>query len=98
MLTPGRGRRWLLPVLLLLPLAIACAGTKLYAPEVARMEAQSVKSKIGTVDFTLIDGRYDRDWERSKRMIAGAVREDPLEVSLWAPKYPKTDVIVVYCA
>lgn len=90
--------RALLILLLLTGLAACATNAELHAPEVARIDADTVKARTAETGFHLIDARYDSDWGSSGELIAGAVREDPFEVSAWAPKYPKGDTLVIYCA
>lgn len=89
----------LISLLALCALAVACApGQELYAPEVARIDPVTLQQRIEAPGFHLIDARYGRGWSAIDRKVAGAVREDPHEISSWAGDYPKADTLVIYCA
>lgn len=64
------------------------------APRIAKEE---LKAKLGDPAVTVIDVRYTANWKKSSQKIAGAVREDPNEISSWAGKYRKDQVLILYC-
>lgn len=64
------------------------------APRTTREE---LKAKLGDPAVTVIDVRYTANWKKSGQKIAGAVREDPNEISSWVGKYKKDQVLVFYC-
>jgi hypothetical protein len=44
-----------------------------------------------------VDLRKSKDYNDSDLKIKGAVRESILKIKDWAPKYPKTKTMVLYC-
>jgi hypothetical protein len=45
----------------------------------------------------IVDLRKSKDYNDSDLKIKGAVRESILKIKDWAPKYPKTKTMVLYC-
>jgi len=68
------------------------------ADNAVRIEPQELKTKLGQSGLSVVDVRIISDWKKSDRKIAGAVREDPHDVSSWAHKYSKHEPLVVYCS
>jgi predicted sulfurtransferase len=68
------------------------------AKEAPRMTKEELKGLMGKPDVVVIDVRAQSDWDGSKEMIQGAVREDPKKTKEWANKYPKDKTLVFYCA
>lgn len=64
---------------------------------IPRITKEELKQKIGEPAVSIIDVRYGPNWKKSDRLIAGAVREEPMEVGSWIHKYPKHQMIVLYC-
>ena len=62
-----------------------------------RITAEELKAKLGDPDVVVLDVRPPGQWERSDQKIAGAVREDHLDVEGWAGKYPHDKTLVLYC-
>ena len=62
-----------------------------------RITKEQLKAKLGEPSVTVIDVRYKANWKKSNQRVAGAVREDPNEISSWAGKYKKDQVLVFYC-
>ncbi len=58
---------------------------------------EELKAKLGDPAVTVIDVRYKANWKKSNQKIARAVREEPNEISSWAGKYKKDQVLVFYC-
>ena len=67
-------------------------------PTVTMVSIDELRSMLDNPDLTIIDVRYDKDWEKSDMKIKGAVREDYMRVETWADRYPKDKLIVLYCA
>lgn len=65
--------------------------------DVRRISKEDVRKLLGSPDVTIIDLRYEKNWEKSDRKVLGAVREDPNEISSWTKKYPKDRMLVLYC-
>ena len=63
-----------------------------------RIEPEQLKAKLDQPGLYLLDVRLVSDWKKSDRKIPGAVRVDPHDVSSWASKYPKDELLVVYCS
>jgi rhodanese-related sulfurtransferase len=53
---------------------------------------------LGDPQLTIIDVRTPKDWNDSKNMIKGALRQDPGKVPTWAQTLSKDKKLVVYCA
>ncbi len=68
------------------------------ADEVPRITKEELRNLLGNPDVIVLDVRTGASWKEDKLKIKGAVREDPKEVSSWAPKYPKDKILVFYCA
>jgi len=62
-----------------------------------RITKEELKAKLGDPAVTVIDVRYKANWKKSGQRIAGAVREDPNEISSWVGKYKKDQMLVFYC-
>lgn len=84
--------------LLLVFLALACAGSVPSQAEVPRMTKEELRPLMGRADVAVVDVRAGGDWTRSNEKIAGAVREEPGAEATWAPKYAKDTTLVFYCA
>jgi len=67
-------------------------------PKVTMVSIDQLRRMLDNPDLTIIDVRYEKDWEKSSTKIKGAVREDYMRVETWADKYPKHNPIVLYCA
>jgi hypothetical protein len=81
-----------------LALAWMVAGPAVAADDDApRMTKEELKAKLGDPAVTVIDVRYKSNWKKSGQKIAGAVREDPNEISSWVGKYKKDQMLVFYC-
>jgi len=89
-------KTWFVFAALIFLTALLAAAVE--AADAPRMSKEELKSRLGDKDIVLIDVRTDRDWANSDSKIRGAVREEPLDVAMWAGKYPKEKTIVLYCA
>jgi rhodanese-related sulfurtransferase len=89
---------WKRCALLLVGLALACAGTVPSQAEVPRMTKEELRTLMGRADVVVVDVRAGGDWTRATEKIAGAVREEPGAEATWASKYPKDTTLVFYCA
>ena len=65
-------------------------------PMVTMVTISELRGMLDNPDLTLIDVRYDKDWERSDMKIKGAVREDYRDIKSWGDKYPKNKLLVLY--
>ena len=65
--------------------------------DVVRITAEDLNAKLGDPDVIVLDVRPAGQWERSDQKIAGAVREDHLDVEGWAGKYPHDKILILYC-
>lgn len=65
--------------------------------DASRITKEELKAKLGDPAVTVIDVRYKANWKKSGQQIARAVREDPNEISSWAGKYKKDQMLVFYC-
>ena len=63
-----------------------------------RIEPETVRAKLDQPGLNLLDVRIVSDWKKSDLKIPGAVRVDPHDVSSWASKYPKDELLVLYCS
>jgi hypothetical protein len=87
-------------ILAVLALAWMVAGPAFSADagdEAPRITREELKALLGDPAVTVIDVRYKPNWKKSGQKIAGAVREDPNEISSWAGKYKKDRMLVFYC-
>lgn len=67
-------------------------------PKVTMVSINELRDMLDNPDLTVIDVRFEKDWEKSNMKIKGAVREDYMRVETWADRYPKDKLIVLYCA
>jgi rhodanese-related sulfurtransferase len=68
------------------------------ADDVPTMTKEQLRPMLGKSDLIIIDVRTKYDWDTSKIMIPGAVREEGMKFGSWMNKYPKDKTIVIYCA
>jgi hypothetical protein len=64
--------------------------------DVPRIGKEELKKLLKDPATVLIDVRYTPNWKKSGQKIAGAVREDPNDISAWAGKYRKDQRLVFY--
>jgi len=90
-------RSWLI---LMTFVVLEIAITTLAVPQgtIKKIPIDELKNMLDNPDLTIIDVRYQKDWEESDMKIKGAVREDYMRVETWADKYPKDKPIFLYCA
>jgi hypothetical protein len=75
-------------------MAASCvAQTQDDSPFVTKEE---LKGMLGSVEMTLIDMRFGRDWYDAPLKIKGAIREDPMKPGQWIDKYAKDRLLVFY--
>jgi lambda repressor-like predicted transcriptional regulator len=85
-------------IVAVLALAWMVAGPAVSADDEApRITKEELKARLGDPAVTMIDVRYKQNWKKSGQKIAKAVREDPNEISSWAGKYKKDQMLVFYC-
>lgn len=65
--------------------------------EAPRITKEKLKAGLSDPAVTVIDVRFKSNWKKSGQKIAGAVREDPNEISSWVGKYKKDQMLVFYC-
>lgn len=65
-------------------------------PMVTMVSIDELRGMLDNPDLTLIDVRYDKDWEGSDMKIRDAVREDYRDIRSWGDKYPKNKLLVLY--
>ena len=65
--------------------------------DIPRILKEDLTTKLGDSTITIIDVRYTPNWKKSDRKIAGAVREDPMELGSWVDRYPRDRMLVLYC-
>jgi rhodanese-related sulfurtransferase len=85
-------------VFLILTMSLVFSTIAFGVNDAPRIEPEQVKAKLDQPGLYLLDVRIVSDWKKSDRKILGAVRVDPHDVSSWAGKYPKDELIVVYCS
>ena len=79
-------------------LTMAIAVVAFGADDAPRMEVQKLKAMLNQPNLSLLDVRIVSDWKKSKRKIPDAVRVDPHDVSSWSDKFPKDNILVIYCS
>lgn len=62
---------------------------------ISKTDLKGMMEKDGPV---IVDVRSPAAWESSNKKIAGAIRENPGEVSAWIQNYPKEAKLVFYCS
>ena len=90
-------KTWLIWVVLMAVLASLSAGLAA-KPEVKDVTPATLKGMLGDPRVMVIDVRIPKAWADSKKMIKGAVRQDPGKVPTWAKTLPKDQKIVLYCS
>ncbi len=90
-------RRWLM-LMTFIVLEIAIITLAVPQAAIKMISIDELKNMLNNPGLTVIDVRYEKDWENSNMKIKGAAREDYMRVETWADKYPKDKLIVVYCA
>jgi rhodanese-related sulfurtransferase len=88
----------LIKVFLTLTMSLVFSTVAFGADDAPRIESEQLRAKLDQPGVYLLDVRIVSDWKKSDRKIPGAVRVDPHDVSSWAGKYPKDELLVVYCA
>ena len=68
---------------------------KEYAP---RISTEQLNTILDTSGLAILDVRTEKDWNKSDKKVAGAVRVDPMDVESWAEEYGRDQKIVLYCA
>jgi rhodanese-related sulfurtransferase len=84
----------ILPLLIIL---ITLTATPLFAASVPRMDKDELKSLLGSEKLVILDVRLGNDWSTSEFKIKGALRVDDDDLSA-ARKFPKDNIMVLYCA
>jgi len=84
-------------IVLLVPFMLAPALAEEEDEDIRRITKEEANPLIYEKGVPIIDVRYTRNWEKSEQKIAGAVRENPNEISSWTEKYPKDKMIILYC-
>jgi rhodanese-related sulfurtransferase len=89
-------KRWLPAgwTVLVLGLMTACATI---TTDTIRMNKEDVKAIMGKPGVIIMDVRTGGSYKSSRWKIPGAVRENPIDVKAWAPKYSANDTIILYC-
>jgi rhodanese-related sulfurtransferase len=82
----------------ILAMSLIFATLAFGADDAPRIEPEQLRAKLDQPGLYLLDVRIVSDWKKSDRKIPGAVRVDPHDVSSWAGKYPKDEILVVYCS
>jgi hypothetical protein len=65
--------------------------------DIPRISKDTLRAKINDPSVQVVDVRYKQNWLRSDRKIFGASREEPTEIDAWLHKYPRAQMIVLYC-
>lgn len=79
-------------VLMLTGLGVSRAGN------VPLMTTDELKAMLDDPDLVVLDVRRGKDWKSSEFKIQGAVYAKPEAYGEWADTYPKSKIIVLYCA
>jgi rhodanese-related sulfurtransferase len=61
------------------------------------MDKDELKSLLGSENLVILDVRLGNDWATSEFKIKGALRVDDDDLSV-AKKFPKDNIMVLYCA
>jgi hypothetical protein len=81
--------------LLLASVLLVSAAT---AVEPVRITKEELRARMSVPGIVVVDVRIGAGGIQSDRKITGSVREDPLHVNAWAPRYAKDQPIVLYCS
>lgn len=69
-----------------------------YGKDAPRISTKQLNAILDSPGLVILDVRTEKDWNKSDRKIAGAVRVDPMDVDSWAKDYAMDEKIVLYCA
>ncbi|NWF92858.1 MAG: hypothetical protein HXY46_08060 [Syntrophaceae bacterium] len=83
-------------LMLFIVVGITMFKTLALSKDIPMVTIYELRGMLDNPDLTLIDVRYDKDWEGSDIKIKSAVREDYRDVKSWADKYPKYKLLVLY--
>lgn len=74
-------------------------GTPVFAADdVATMNIDELKNRLGSDGLIILDVRTDRDWNSSESKIQGARRAPARDFGQWIADLPKDKTVVLYCA
>ena len=65
---------------------------------VPRISSEQLNAIRDTPGLVILDVRTEKDWNKSDKKVAGAVRVDPLDIESWVEEYGRDQKIVLYCA
>jgi len=91
----GTARVGLVAALMIIAGFFAAVSAQEDAPRIGQ---EQLLKMLNDPALTILDARIVRDWRKSDRMIKGATRVDPHDVSSWIGNYSPDQKIVVYCS
>ena len=65
-------------------------------PDVPRITKEETKELLTKPGVVFLDCRPEEQWRTAEQKLPGAIHENPLEVTSWAPKYSKDSKIIIY--
>jgi hypothetical protein len=83
--------------ILLVPFLAVSATAEEEGDDLRKVTKEEAKVLIYDKGVPIIDVRYNKNWKKSEQKIAGAIRENPNELGSWTKKYPKDEMIILYC-
>lgn len=83
---------------LLTLIAVLFSAAFAFCQEAPRIKKEDLKTMLRDPGVIILDVRLGEEWKRSDKKIAGAVREDPEQISSWLKKYPKDKTLIFYCS
>ena len=69
-----------------------------FAGDVATMDKDELKARLGSDDLIILDVRTGRDWSSSEFKVQGAQRASSSDFDNWSASLPKDKTLVLYCA
>lgn len=79
-------------------MAIPCFWDHASAADIERITKEQLKEMMGSANPIIVDVRREKHWKDSASKIKGAIRGNPESFETWSDNYPKTSVLVLYCA
>lgn len=68
------------------------------ATDVQTITKETLRAKLASHEYTILDVRSDSHWNSSENKIPGAIRLPSEKLNIWAQNFHKNTPIVLYCA
>jgi len=85
-------------LIICLSLIFPCFWSAAHAADIERVTKEQLLEMIEAINPIIIDVRIETHWKNSPYKINGAVRGNPKAFQSWSDTYPRTSVLILYCA